>query len=203
MRSGIRSWSKWVIFSRRMKSSSNAGPRNPAFREFWLSATYTPWFVVMAREPPSVRTRSSGPMVELKPVVGPPEPVLGEGLVSVSVLPVTATFSGSSGLPAGGLRASSPNSADLIGLLGIASARAAAPAALRAGRSPRSTRAALRAGPLTVAREEVLADSEVFAPADRFAGRLRLAISVPRLTHFFRVLRLGGCGHILLLFRRR
>jgi hypothetical protein len=61
--------------------------------------------------------------------------------------------------------------------------------------------AALRAGPLTVAREEVLADSEVFA--DRFTGRLRLAISMPRLTHFFRVLRLGGCGHILLLFRRR
>jgi hypothetical protein len=26
MRSGMRSWSKWVIFSRRMKSSSSVGP---------------------------------------------------------------------------------------------------------------------------------------------------------------------------------
>jgi hypothetical protein len=186
-----------------MKSSSSAGPRNPAFSEFWLSATYTPWFVVMARAPPSARTRSSGPIVELKPVVGAPEPVLGEGLVSVSVLPVTATSSGSSGLPAGGLRALSPNSANLIGLVGIASARAAAPAALRAGRSPWSTRAALRAGPLTVAREEVLADSEVFEPADRFPGGLRLAISVPRLAHFFRALRLGGRGDVAFFFRGR
>ena len=33
----MRSWSKWVIFSRRMKSSSSVGPRRPAFSEFWLS----------------------------------------------------------------------------------------------------------------------------------------------------------------------
>ena len=38
MRSGMRSWSKWVIFSRRMKSSSSVGPRRPALSEFWLSA---------------------------------------------------------------------------------------------------------------------------------------------------------------------
>ena len=33
IRSGMRSWSKWVIFSRRMKSSSSVGPRRPAFSE--------------------------------------------------------------------------------------------------------------------------------------------------------------------------
>ena len=37
IRSGMRSWSKWVIFSRRMKSSRRVGPRRPAFSEFWLS----------------------------------------------------------------------------------------------------------------------------------------------------------------------
>jgi hypothetical protein len=42
----MRSWSKCVIFSRRMKSSSSAGPRTPYFSEFWLSATGTPWLVV-------------------------------------------------------------------------------------------------------------------------------------------------------------
>ena len=45
MRSGMRSWSKCVIFSRRMKSSSSVGPRSPAFSEFWLSAMATPWLV--------------------------------------------------------------------------------------------------------------------------------------------------------------
>ena len=34
IRSGMRSWSKWVIFSRRMKSSSSVGPRSPALSEF-------------------------------------------------------------------------------------------------------------------------------------------------------------------------
>jgi hypothetical protein len=46
MRSGIRSWSKCWIFSRRMKSSSKVDPRGPAFSEFWLSLSGTPWFVV-------------------------------------------------------------------------------------------------------------------------------------------------------------
>lgn len=32
--SGMRSWSKWVIFSRRIKSSNSVGPRLPARREF-------------------------------------------------------------------------------------------------------------------------------------------------------------------------
>ena len=42
-----------------MKSSSSVGPRRPAFSEFWLSATGTPWLVVSARPVESTRTRSS------------------------------------------------------------------------------------------------------------------------------------------------
>ena len=36
---GMRSWSKWKIFSRKWKSSSAVGPRRPIFSEFWSSAT--------------------------------------------------------------------------------------------------------------------------------------------------------------------
>ena len=41
-RSGIRSWSKCVIFSRRWKSSSNVGPRAPAFSESSVCGIGTP-----------------------------------------------------------------------------------------------------------------------------------------------------------------
>ncbi|MNN65336.1 hypothetical protein D3C81_1808310 [compost metagenome] len=37
---------KWASFSSRWKSSSNNGPRGPAEREFWLSATGAPLAVV-------------------------------------------------------------------------------------------------------------------------------------------------------------
>ena len=40
-RSGMRSWSKWKIFSRKWKSSSSAGPRSPCRRVFWSSLTGT------------------------------------------------------------------------------------------------------------------------------------------------------------------
>ena len=46
MRSGMRSWSKWKIFSRRTKSSSSVGPRVPRRRLFWLSEIRVPWLVV-------------------------------------------------------------------------------------------------------------------------------------------------------------
>jgi hypothetical protein len=42
----MRSWSKWKIFSRRMKSSSSVGPRVPSRRLFWLSEIRVPWLVV-------------------------------------------------------------------------------------------------------------------------------------------------------------
>jgi hypothetical protein len=45
-RSGIRSWSKWVIFSRRWKSSSSDGPRGPAFNEWSVSESRRPCAVV-------------------------------------------------------------------------------------------------------------------------------------------------------------
>jgi hypothetical protein len=115
-----------------MKSSSSAGPAQSSLQGILVVGDV---HALVRRDGPRAAIRAhpvERPIVELNPVVGAPEPVLGEGLVSVSVLPVTATSSGSSGLPAGGLRALSPNSAALIGLVGIASARAAAPAALRA-----------------------------------------------------------------------
>ncbi len=49
----MRSWSKWKIFSRRWKSSSNVGPHRPARSEFWSSATATPCRVVSTGRPPS------------------------------------------------------------------------------------------------------------------------------------------------------
>ena len=125
-----------------------------------------------ARPPPSARTRSSGPMVALNPVVGPPEPVLGEGLVSVSVLPVTATSSrlerharrrfACALTELGGL--------DRIGRHGLGEGCRTCGLCARGDR-PGSTCAGLRDGPLTVAREEVLARSEVFERCDRL--RLR------------------------------
>ena len=45
-RSGIRSWSKCMIFSRRWKSSSSVGPRSPTRRLLSVSSTGTPWAVV-------------------------------------------------------------------------------------------------------------------------------------------------------------
>ena len=72
MRSGMRSWSKCVIFSRRMKSSSSVGPRRPAFSEFWLSATGTPWLVVSTWPLASTRTRSSGSIVGVRARGGAP-----------------------------------------------------------------------------------------------------------------------------------
>src|SRR5690349_20435457 len=54
----MRSWSKWVIFSRRMKSSRSDGPRAPAFSEFWSSLMRRPWSVVRSCPSGSSRNRS-------------------------------------------------------------------------------------------------------------------------------------------------
>ncbi len=45
-RSGIRSWSKWVIFSRRWWSCSRTGPRGPAFSEWSVERSRAPCEVV-------------------------------------------------------------------------------------------------------------------------------------------------------------
>jgi hypothetical protein len=87
------------------------------------------------------------------------------------------------------------------------------PAILRAGASPGSTNPGFAEGPLTIVRAEVFAGSEVredaafdnglgvalrFASLDFFLD----AMSVPRLTDFFRVLGFGGRRHIAFLFCR-
>ena len=50
-RSGIRSWSKWVIFSRKWKSSSRVGPREPALSEWSVSGSRRPSAVVRCAPP--------------------------------------------------------------------------------------------------------------------------------------------------------
>ena len=153
MRSGIRSWSKCVIFSRRMKSSSKAGPRKPAFSEFWLSATDTPWFVVRTRPPESTRTRSSGRLPGLNPARAD-VPAFSDSLLSVSVLPVAAGSDGALATPSGGTRARSPCSASLLALNGMCAASACVAAILATCASPAARRPAKSAcdGPLTVER---------------------------------------------------
>ena len=150
MRSGMRSWSKWVIFSRRMKSSSSVGPRRPAFSEFWLSAIGTPWLVVSTWPPESTRTRSSGPIAGIEPGGGAPSPVLAEAFASVSVLPVTAGSGGFAVAPGLGVLEAAPISLDLLALNGKAAARVSVSRILRTAESPPSPRGAFF-GPLTVA----------------------------------------------------
>ena len=50
-RSGMRSWSKCMIFSRRWKSSSRVGPRSPTRRLLSVSSTGTPVAVVSVSPP--------------------------------------------------------------------------------------------------------------------------------------------------------
>ena len=79
-------WSKWVIFSRRMKSSSSVCPSRPAFSELWLSATF---YALVRRQRTTGRvnrTRSSGPTVGLRPTFGPPLQPCGRVFISLTVL---------------------------------------------------------------------------------------------------------------------
>src|SRR5688572_28652842 len=165
-----------------MKSSSSAGPRRPAFSEFWLSATGTPWLVVSTRLPESARTRSSGPLVGLNPTGGAPDPSLVDGLLSLSVLPVVDGSRGSWCAPGLGLRDAVPYSSGLLGFSGMAAARSPVSAILRVAASSRA-RGAFADGPLTVERAEELAGPLGFDFGGGAALRLglRLAISIPRL----------------------
>ena len=157
MRSGMRSWSKCVIFSRRMKSSSSVGPRSPAFSEFWLSAMATPWLVVSTWPPPSARTRSSEPIVAFTPGRGVLSPVLSEGFDSLSVLAVTAGEAGSACRPSGGCTAlSRPSSSGLLAFHGICATNACVSAACSACASPAPLREGTAGRPL-VLREAALA----------------------------------------------
>src|SRR4030088_1958210 len=109
-----------------MKDSIRVGPRKTAFREFWLSLTGTPWFVVSARPLESTRTRVSEAAAGLKLSGGVPEPTFGDGLVSVSVLPATRGSGGSTLWPTAG---ESPESSEgFAALNGNAAASASVPA---------------------------------------------------------------------------
>src|SRR5688572_13881366 len=164
MRSGMRSWSKCVIFSRRMKSSSSAGPRSPAFREFWLSAIRTPWLVVRARPEESTRVRSSGPLPGLIPTWGLPWPAFMDALTSERVLPPTIGSRGSWAWPTAGSADALPNSEGFALLHGKAAASSSVPAILAVARSGLASKLVFRVGPLTVD----LADA-----CDCFEGRGR------------------------------
>src|SRR5687767_13787229 len=174
----MRSWSKWVIFSRRMKSSSSVGPRRPAFREFWLSAIGTPWLVVSTRPVESTRTRSSGPTVGFCPMLGPPLPTLSDPFSSVTVLAPTIGSADLTEAPFGGVTITSWSySAALFGLKGNADATSCAPAAFSARTSP-AAEVSGSAGPLTVARlfRAVLLVLLVVLFLTDFAGRDDLAM---------------------------
>src|SRR5688500_6840474 len=160
----MRSWSKCVTFSRRMKSSSSAGPRSPAFNEFWLSETWTPWLVVSIRPDESTRERSSGPLAGLNPTCGFPWPTFTEALTSERVLPPTIGLRGSFVWPTAGSAAALPNSDGFVLLLGKAAASSSVPAIFAVARSGLASKLVFRVGPLTVD----LADA-----CDCFEGRGR------------------------------
>ena len=181
MRSGIRSWSKWVIFSRRMKSSMRVGPRRPALSEFWLSATGTPWLVVSPWPVASVRTRSSGPLAGLAPVRGSPLPALAEAFASLRVLPPAEGMGGGKCSPSGARAAAGPYSAGLVRLRGMDAARSPSAATLAATGSSSRAAAGPRFEPLTVERAVAFA-------ADFFPGEapgllpFRIMIRLPART---------------------
>ena len=72
-RSGMRSWSKCMIFSRRWWSCRSTGPRGPALSEWSVSRTRTPVAVVW--NSPAC-ARAVGPAF-----VGTPVAVFGSGAV--------------------------------------------------------------------------------------------------------------------------
>src|SRR5512134_2784457 len=109
------------------------------------------------RAPESTRTRSRGPTVGLKLDCGLPLPTFSDALVSVSVLPVTIGWGGSTAWPVAGCIAASPNSEGLARLCGIEAARASVPAIFAVAASEMAASLTLRVGPLMVEREEALA----------------------------------------------
>src|SRR3984885_6243436 len=152
-----------------MKSSSSVGPRRPALREFWLSATFTPWLVVSARPPESTRTRSSEAVVGLEPAVGLPEPSLGDALLSLSVLPLTAGSDGLNELPVAAT-GGAPNSDGLAALKGNFAARASVPASFAVAASFTAVVFGRCDGLLTVLRAELRAGPAAGEPFWIFFG---------------------------------
>src|ERR1700692_3897030 len=88
-RSGITSRSKWASFSRNHTSSSNAGPRGPAVRMFWLSTTGAPKTVVsfFMRDPLSVQYGDGGHSVALRRRIGAATAARIVSVTGVAVVP--------------------------------------------------------------------------------------------------------------------
>ncbi len=120
-RSGMRSWSKWVIFSRRWWSWSRTGPRGPALREWSVSYSRAPCAVV--RYAPACPVR--------------------RGSVPVS-WPVGLTVSG---VPWSGLGGS--GSLGAVGSATVGVSGPGRPGTPSGGPSPRSASAAFSANALT------------------------------------------------------
>src|SRR5688572_14555814 len=141
-----------------MKSSSSVGPRRPAFSEFWLSATGTPWLVVSTRPDESTRTRSSGAIVLFLPIGGLPLPTFSEPFVSVTVLDPTIGSGGTIEGPSGGaVAAAGSYSSALFGLNGKLAATSCVPTSFAVSASDEldvngDCMESGAAGPLTVAR---------------------------------------------------
>ena len=117
----MRSWSKWVIFSLRTKSSRRAGPRSPTLSELWLSAIGWPKLVVRTWPVESTLTRSKESLDGFTPEEAA-DPVLSEDVFSVSVLAVADGSAGVMDFPGLGFLAASPNSFGLLRLVGNAEA---------------------------------------------------------------------------------
>src|SRR5689334_19901743 len=99
----MRSWSKWVSFSRSRKSCSSVGPRRPAFSELWLSGSTTPWLVVSRFSGPCVKASScfwraatASPALDLR------EPSVREEAIDHSCVLVPGEAVGARAAPCGG-----------------------------------------------------------------------------------------------------
>src|SRR5690606_3664043 len=117
IRSGIRSWSKWVIFSRRMKSLSCAGPMTHALREDWWTAISSSWYVASGPWGGGARSLSRDPSWYLPSLTGPAPRVLALLLVSLSVLAAASSSKTGDTEPAGGAPGAE-YSLDLVSLYG-------------------------------------------------------------------------------------
>src|SRR6187402_2143617 len=97
----MRSWSKWVSFSRSRKSCSRVGPRKPAFSELWLSGSTTPWLVVSWFSGPCVKASSCfWRLVTASPAFALREPSVREEAIDHSCF--LARFGGTGKLARGG-----------------------------------------------------------------------------------------------------
>ena len=168
-----------------MKSSSSAGPRRPAFSEFWLSATGTPWLVVSARSPESTRTRSSGAVRGIEPGGGAPDPDLRRGIGLGERAAGGRRIARRDVRARAAVRATRRHTRPaLLGFSGIAAASSPAAAILLVAASPGSSACDFADGPLTVERAEERAIPATF-PGERLTACRSGALRAFRRAGFF------------------